>query len=45
MTARLVKEAAEKAFEKKRRGMTAISLVEELPELIDRVNEWWMCLL
>ena len=39
-TARLVKEAAEKAFEKKRRGMTAISLVEELPELVDRVNEW-----
>lgn len=38
-TATLVKEAAQKAFEKEKRGMTAMSLVKELPELIDRASD------
>ena len=34
-TATVVKKAAVIAFEKERRGMTALSLVKELPGLID----------
>lgn len=40
-TAKLVKEAASRAYAKEKRGMTALSLVKELPELVDEACELW----
>ena len=40
-TAKVVKEAAARAYAKEKRGMTAMSLVKELPELVDEACELW----